>query len=615
MARYELGEVRRSQVIQRGPGAIIDFRAGEKGGGPVSVITSGLEFWEKSASILAPRRRDSNVVFEPRLQAKLKKTHFRQPPVKQETGQEDDQKYQPHIEGVRFPKWLLCPKCDRLAQQNFFDKDVGDPSRWCAKCTRASGMRTHVVPVRFVSACENGHISDFPWQAYFRRFSNQSSCGEKGCKLHLKMDGNSSALESLYLFCPVCRGRASLGNIFQTDLFRSLGFKCLGERPWLGDNEDCSAQPRTLQRGASNVYFPKIFSALSIPPWTNPLEEILDIDWADLQNMNKNQRDGILKLLAPSAQMAPEDLISTVDRRLDYISSQESGNLRQEEYLNFIEAPIDPDLAKRDNNFRLRKQNVPTSLQMFFETLVKVERIKEVKVQTGFSRIIPPQPSYDPDDEKSLSGKVLDWLPASVVLGEGIFFSLSGNQVDKWKENENVIHRTEQILQAFLERLDERGQLYEEQDIRITPEFILNHTLTHLLIQQMSLLSGYNSASIRERIFSGGDSPKMNGSLIFTGTSDSDGTLGGLARLAETDYFGKLIHEVVTEAQWCSSDPLCFDGIISTSESLNNAACHSCALLPETSCEYFNCFLDRAFVVGTPDQPDLGYFSPIIGNA
>jgi len=166
-----------------------------------------------------------------------------------------------------------------------------------------------------------------------------------------------------------------------------------------------------------------------------------------------------------------------------------------------------------------------------------------------------------------------------------------------------------------LERLDERGHLYEEQDIRITPEFILNHTLTHLLIQQMSLLSGYNSASIRERIFSGGDSPKMNGSLIFTGTSDSDGTLGGLARLAETDYFGKLIHEIVTEAQWCSSDPLCFDGIISTSESLNNAACHSCALLPETSCEYFNCFLDRAFVVGTPDQPDLGYFSPIIGNA
>lgn len=612
MARYELGEVRRSQVIQRGPGSIIDFRAGEKGGGPVSVITSGLEFWEKSAAILAPRNRDSNVVYEPRLQAKLQKTHFRQPPVKQETGREDDEKYQPHIEGVRFPKWLLCPICDRLAPQKFFDKDVGDPSRWCAKCTRNTGVRTHVVPVRFVSACENGHISDFPWHSYFSRFSPQTVCGEKGCKLHLKMDGNSSALESLYLFCPICKGRASLGKIFQQDLFRSMGFKCLGERPWLGDNEDCSAQPRTMQRGASNVYFPKVFSALSIPPWTNPLEEILDIDWEELRSMDGNTREAVLRALAASAQMTADDLISTVDRRLDYISSPQSSNLRQEEYLNFIEAPVDPDTGKRDNNFRLRKQNVPDSLQTFFESLVKVERIKEVKVQTGFSRIIPPQSSYDPDDEKSLSGKALDWLPASVVLGEGVFFSLSAKQIEKWKKNDAVISRSEQIFQAFLERLDERGQLYEEQDIRITPEFILNHTLTHLLIQQMSLSSGYNSASIKERIFSGGENPQMNGSLIFTGTSDSDGTLGGLARLAETDYFVQLVHDVVSEAQWCSSDPLCFDGIISTSESLNNAACHSCALLPETSCEYFNCFLDRTFVVGTPDQPQLGYFSQLL---
>ena len=99
---------------------------------------------------------------------------------------------------------------------------------------------------------------------------------------------------------------------------------------------------------------------------TNPLEEILDIDWEDLKNMKKNERDNF-ETLAPSAQMAPEDLISTVDRRLDYISSQESGNLRQEEYLNFIEAPIDPDLAKHDNNFRLRKQMYQTAYKCFLK--------------------------------------------------------------------------------------------------------------------------------------------------------------------------------------------------------------------------------------------------------
>jgi hypothetical protein len=39
------------------------------------------------------------------------------------------------------------------------------------------------------------------------------------------------------------------------------------------------------------------------------------------------------------------------------------------------------------------------------------------------------------------------------------------------------------------------------------------------------------------------------------------------------------------------------------------AACHGCALLPETSCEEFNRFLDRGLVIGTFDKPDLGYFT------
>ena len=30
--------------------------------------------------------------------------------------------------------------------------------------------------------------------------------------------------------------------------------------------------------------------------------------------------------------------------------------------------------------------------------------------------------------------------------------------------------------------------------------------------------------------------------------------------------------------------------------------------VPETACEEFNSFLDRALVVGTPDEPSLGYF-------
>ena len=44
-------------------------------------------------------------------------------------------------------------------------------------------------------------------------------------------------------------------------------------------------------------------------------------------------------------------------------------------------------------------------------------------------------------------------------------------------------------------------------------------------------------------------------------------------------------------------------------DSCNLAACHGCALLPETSCEEFNRFRDRGLVIGTYDDPTLGYFS------
>ena len=127
MAKYELGEIRRSQLLQNGPGAIIDFRAGDQGGGPVSVLTSGLEHWEQSAKIFAPINIDTNVVFEPRLQAKLNKRYFRQSPVVLEDKKKEDDSYQPHIQGVRFPGWMVCPVCDRLARAKEFSSDIGDP--------------------------------------------------------------------------------------------------------------------------------------------------------------------------------------------------------------------------------------------------------------------------------------------------------------------------------------------------------------------------------------------------------------------------------------------------------------------------------------------------------
>jgi hypothetical protein len=103
--------------------------------------------------------------------------------------------------------------------------------------------------------------------------------------------------------------------------------------------------------------------------------------------------------------------------------------------------------------------------------------------------------------------------------------------------------------------------------------------------------------------------------LAGAGTSDADGTLGGLQARAEKNLFGSTLLGALKAMEWCSSDPLCITGEMAMSDSYSLASCHSCTLLPETSCESHNKFLDRAMVIGTPDNPNIGFFSTVLrGN-
>src|SRR5690606_39154081 len=143
---------------------------------------------------------------------------------------------------------------------------------------------------------------------------------------------------------------------------------------------------------------------------------------------------------------------------------------------------------------------------------------------------------------------------------------------------------------------------------------IFLHTLAHLLIRQLSFECGYGSASLRERIYcnESADQPNMAGILIYTASGDADGTLGGLVRQGKPDFFSALVSKAVASGYWCSSDPLCIESQGQGLGSLNLAACHACALLPETSCEEFNRLLDRGLVVGTPENPSHGYAARLL---
>ena len=101
----------------------------------------------------------------------------------------------------------------------------------------------------------------------------------------------------------------------------------------------------------------------------------------------------------------------------------------------------------------------------------------------------------------------------------------------------------------------------------------------------------------------------MQGLLIYTSAGDSEGTMGGLVRLGEPEFFNKIFVNALRKALWCSTDPVCNETPRQGPFGLNQGACYSCCLLPETSCDVTNTFLDRGFVVGTQSNPDIGVFN------
>ena len=138
--------------------------------------------------------------------------------------------------------------------------------------------------------------------------------------------------------------------------------------------------------------------------------------------------------------------------------------------------------------------------------------------------------------------------------------------------------------------------------------YVLVHTLSHLLIQSIAMRCGYPASSIRERIYADEQAGRF-GILLYTGSPDAEGTLGGLVQ--EARHLESHLLLALRMAALCSNDPICAQhGAGSSMEKrwLHGAACHGCALVAETSCEMRNDYLDRALVVPVVGTPDGAFF-------
>jgi hypothetical protein len=298
-----------------------------------------------------------------------------------------------------------------------------------------------------------------------------------------------------------------------------------------------------------------------------------------------------------------------IQRRLDDVPA-EAEDLTEREY----QALADPaKAAVGDPDYEARiVSTVPAGWEPLLHRVVAVTRLRETKALLGFTRIDAPEyGDVDPDSVRMAplvrSGKPT-WVPAAVTRGEGIFLHLNTDTLSAWEAVADGSPHLANLRRAHRQWRENRAMNGPHDDYWPGDRYLLLHTLSHLLIREIALECGYASASITERIYgTARDGRDEAGVLLYTAASDSEGTLGGLVRLAQPDDLGRILRAAFSNARRCSSDPLCGDHApLDSEDTLHGAACHACLFASETSCQRGNRFLDRRLLVPIDgDEPEL----------
>ncbi|MCX4772355.1 DUF1998 domain-containing protein [Streptomyces sp. NBC_01260] len=594
----KLGEIRRAQLITTyGVGAMIAVEN-------ESFLVRGIDSWDIS---------EAPFISEPRLAWQLGVAGFRMPPAPDTDSARDG------VRAVRFPEMYSCPTCHQLQPFRKFNSPTGRAE--CSTCQES------LVPSRFVMACTHGHLEDFPYWKWVHR-GNRTESGGCGGQLTFQADGSTASLRAVQIGCSCGVEKVSLEGSFRRQALRELGIRCSGRRPWIKDAaaEVCQEPPRTLQRGSSSVWFPVMHSALSIPPWSQGIAKLVAPHYNDLKDEDAASIKvyvRIRKLLLHRPKYTDEDVVAEVERRRaaetvatepvdDTEAAKRAGDYRRKLYegeYRSLSKPH-PEDAEEDQEFVCVPpvasiDALRTSLGLAQVMLVK--RLREVRVLQSFRRVEEPSPADSQLRQAAISLEKPSWLPAFEVSGEGVFLRLDPERLRSWEEQPEQVARATRIRENHERLLSARAGDSDKQvpPSPATPRFLLLHALAHTLINEWSLDGGYPAASLRERLYSDED---MAGVLIYTATSDSAGSLGGVVAQGEPDRLAVSLRAALHRASWCSNDPLCMESQASGADSLNMAACHACLLLPETSCENNNILLDRATLIGTPEDQSIGFF-------
>jgi hypothetical protein len=712
--------VRRSQAISPfGVGSIVNFP------GPVSLIHAGLDAWDYNEN--DSHHHEFRISDDRRLAERLRVEYFVEPPdyrkpIRNSATQPPNLKLT--LPFLRFPLWHVCPRCSRMylaKPHDFAPPECRGPIGTGSQRGESHNPRK-TLPVRFIAACANGHLQDFPWVDWI--LSNNSSAVDGGWRPNnrdkwLRMQATDSLsisglrvgaeeLDANGKIREVIKKKPMHGVFSQDEnngfFLSRLGIDCSSNNPALPTSNDlvknnnaCKEPLRVLLTGATNLYFPIVASSIYIPEISKQVrdQEILDLldDFQmasefetqiikdglidertvrilvrkyrpDLTIDHKSLAEAINEILperiffrearvleflkqkiraSRSKELTTEMVKKVLDTyfedwaiSLDYLvsvirqserlagvlkTSEASGDdeekvesldsiledHRFEEYEVFCRDISEGQMPKL--NLLIRSHDISSyseEIGRYLDRVSLLHKLRETRVFMGFSRIHPPD-SGSGIQWNLISSERKRWLPGTVVRGEGIFLKFRDDVIDNWalKSGMYHAHRLYPVNLSSNRFREERGQHAELK----TPSFVLLHTLAHLLINELVYECGYGSSSLRERIYSSDrEGRRMNGLMIYTAAGDTDGSMGGLVEMGRPGKLERVIETALERARWCSSDPVCIESHGQGPGSCNLAACHSCALLPETACEHMNRFLDRGTVIGTLDESSSGFF-------
>ena len=609
-----VGEVRPTQLLWTyGPGALIDLPN-------LSVVTMGIDQWDKDRC---------PPIAEARLLAAVKKIlgnqveTMRMPPfVKADKVDPFSPEAKIGVPVRPFPRWLRCVKCGMLAEYDsglFKVKENRfrpENTRFVHESCRGSkgdkpARDADAVPARFLMACRNGHLDDFPWRFYVHG-------GPTTCTANLKFyeAGASLQTENLWVQCDGCSARRNMAQAFGKAGKDSLP-ACRGRHPHLDSYDaSCDEEPRGVLLGSTNSWFPLTLSALAIPLTRDPIIQMVQDGWDNFSDI-----DSLIGTKATINVLAKNAILPGIDQYtaeevwavIEAINSGEIGDTVSQADIKGPEWEvfIDPNPPTDWPHFLSEPAAVPASYQSTISNVLLLKRLREVNALIGFTRVEAPEESNSPEEQPHMAQLCSDkptWVPASQVHGEGIFIRFDEQALTQWADRDAV-----KLLDAKLHE-GHRGWRYAR---KLDPSvgypgirYALLHTISHLLIRELALECGYNAASIRERIYAETtDLVSQAGILIYTAAADSDGTLGGLVELGKPENLGRLFDQALNRAKVCSSDPLCSEHDPDKDRSLHIAACHACTFAAETSCERGNRYLDRTLVIETLENNAAAFFS------